>query len=48
MSRLLIFVDEAKTPLIISAPTREAKPEECVMYYWADEVAGKMKYGEHA
>ncbi|MSR54714.1 MAG: preprotein translocase subunit SecA [Gemmataceae bacterium] len=42
-----IFVDEAKTPLIISAPTREAKPEECVMYFWADDVASKMTYGEH-
>jgi preprotein translocase subunit SecA len=42
-----IFIDEARTPLIISAPTREAKPEECVMYYWADSVAKVMKFGEH-
>jgi preprotein translocase subunit SecA len=42
-----IFIDEARTPLIISAPTREAKPEECVMYYWADAVAKLMKFNEH-
>ena len=42
-----IFVDEARTPLIISAPTREAKPEECVMYYWADDLARQMRLGEH-
>jgi preprotein translocase subunit SecA len=42
-----IFVDEARTPLIISSPTREAKPEECVMYFWADKVAKTMRYGEH-
>jgi preprotein translocase subunit SecA len=42
-----IFVDEARTPLIISAPTREAKPEECVMYYWADDLAKQMRLGEH-
>jgi preprotein translocase subunit SecA len=42
-----VFIDEARTPLIISAPTREAKPEECVMYYWADDVAKQMRHGEH-
>src|SRR5439155_11019893 len=42
-----IFIDEARTPLIISAPTREAKPEECVMYYWADVVAKQMRLNEH-
>jgi preprotein translocase subunit SecA len=42
-----IFIDEARTPLIISAPTREAKPEECVMYYWADDLAKRMQHGEH-
>jgi preprotein translocase subunit SecA len=42
-----IFIDEARTPLIISAPTREAKPEECVMYFWADAVAKLMKFNEH-
>jgi preprotein translocase subunit SecA len=42
-----IFIDEARTPLIISAPTREAKPEECVMYYWADAVAKLMRHNDH-
>jgi preprotein translocase subunit SecA len=42
-----IFVDEAKTPLIISAPTRMAKPEETVIYTWSDEVAQKLKPREH-
>jgi preprotein translocase subunit SecA len=42
-----IFIDEARTPLIISAPTREAKPEECVMYFWADDIAKQMRHGEH-
>lgn len=42
-----IFVDEARTPLIISAPTREAKPEECIMYFWADQVAKQLQFGEH-
>jgi len=38
-----IFVDEARTPLIISAPTRLAKPEETVVYKWADELASKLR-----
>jgi preprotein translocase subunit SecA len=42
-----IFVDEARTPLIISAPTREAKPEECVMYFWADSIAKQMRLNDH-
>ena len=42
-----IFVDEARTPLIISAPTRMASPPEAKIYYWADEVVKKMKDGEH-
>ncbi len=42
-----IFVDEAKTPLIISAPTRKASPEESIVYLWADQVARTMKPREH-
>lgn len=34
-----IFIDEARTPLIIAQPTRLASPEECVVYYWADKLA---------
>src|SRR5579883_659307 len=37
-----IFIDEARTPLIISILTREATPEEQVVYKWADEVAVRM------
>lgn len=42
-----IFVDEAKTPLIIANPTRPAEPEEQVIYKWADKLAREMKRGEH-
>jgi preprotein translocase subunit SecA len=42
-----IFVDEARTPLIISAPTRMASPEEAVVYQWADDIAKKMRPGVH-
>ena len=42
-----IFVDEARTPLVISAPTRMATPEESVVYFWADDLAKKMKRGVH-
>src|SRR5207248_8603370 len=31
-----IFIDEARTPLIISAPTRPASPDECVVYQWSN------------
>jgi len=42
-----IFIDEAKTPLIIANPTRLAEPEEQVVYLWADRVARSMKRDEH-
>jgi preprotein translocase subunit SecA len=42
-----IFIDEARTPLIISAPTRPATPEECVVYTWANGLAKIMKYELH-
>jgi len=42
-----IFVDEAKTPLIIANPTRLAEPEERVIYEWADKVAREMERGQH-
>jgi preprotein translocase subunit SecA len=42
-----IFIDEAKTPLIISAPTRPAEPEEQVVYHWADKVAKAMVRNKH-
>jgi preprotein translocase subunit SecA len=42
-----IFIDEAKTPLIIANPTRLAEPDERVIYEWADRVARGMKRDEH-
>jgi preprotein translocase subunit SecA len=42
-----IFIDEAKTPLIIANPTRLAEPEERVVYEWADKVARGMTRDEH-
>jgi preprotein translocase subunit SecA len=42
-----IFIDEAKTPLIISAPTRPATPEEQVVYKWADKIAQAMVRDRH-
>jgi preprotein translocase subunit SecA len=42
-----IFIDEARTPLIISAPTRLATPEEQVVYHWANQLAIQMVRDEH-
>lgn len=42
-----IFIDEARTPLIISAPTRPASPEEQVVYHWANALAIKMERDRH-
>jgi preprotein translocase subunit SecA len=42
-----IFIDEARTPLIISAPTRPATPEEQVVYHWANGVAKEMIRDRH-
>ncbi|MGL4419531.1 MAG: helicase-related protein, partial [Gemmataceae bacterium] len=42
-----IFIDEARTPLIIANPTRDATPEEQVMYKWADTVAQQMQMDTH-
>ncbi len=42
-----IFVDEARTPLIIANPTRPATPEEQQVYQWADNVARQMVRDEH-
>lgn len=42
-----IFVDEAKTPLIIANPTRPAEPEEQVVFKWADALARGMTRDEH-
>jgi preprotein translocase subunit SecA len=42
-----IFIDEARTPLIISAPTRAATEEEQVVYKWANKVALMMERDKH-
>src|SRR5437763_11461111 len=42
-----VFIDEAKTPLIIAAPTRMATPEETVVYHWANQLAKEMVRDVH-
>jgi preprotein translocase subunit SecA len=42
-----IFIDEARTPLIISSPTRPASPPEAVVYHWANAVTKTLKLTEH-
>ncbi len=42
-----IFIDEARTPLIIAGPTRLASEEEQAVYYWADDLAQQMIPEKH-
>ena len=42
-----IFVDEAKTPLVIAGPTRLASPDEARVYTWANELSVKMALDKH-
>src|SRR5262249_48191269 len=42
-----IFIDEGRTPMIISAATRPATEEESVVYKWADALAKQMVPEEH-
>ena len=42
-----IFIDEARTPLIISSPSRPATPEEQVVYHWANRLAKDMVRDKH-
>ena len=42
-----IFIDEARTPLIISTPSRPATAEESVVYLWADKLARPMVRDQH-
>ncbi len=42
-----IFIDEARTPLIIAAPTRPAAEEEQVVYRWADALGKRMVRNQH-
>jgi preprotein translocase subunit SecA len=42
-----IFVDEARTPLVISTGTRLATPEEQVVFVWSDGLAKQMVRDQH-
>ncbi len=42
-----IFIDEARTPLIISGMTRPATEEESVVYVWANRLAKDMVRDQH-
>jgi len=42
-----IFIDEARTPLIIGLPTRDATPEEAAVYVWANELVKKFVRNTH-
>jgi preprotein translocase subunit SecA len=42
-----IFIDEARTPLIISAQTRQASQEEQVVFHWANGLAIQMERNRH-
>lgn len=42
-----IFIDEAKTPLIIASPTRPATEAECLVFRWADKLVREMHAEEH-
>src|SRR4029078_746878 len=42
-----IFIDEARTPLVISMGTRPASEAESVVYKWADKLAKEMVRDQH-
>jgi len=42
-----IFVDDARTPLVISTGSRPATEEEAVVYIWADKLAKEMAHEQH-
>jgi len=42
-----IFIDEGRTPLVISLGTGPASPEEQAVYLWADRVAAALEPGRH-
>jgi len=42
-----IFIDEARTPLVISDPTRPATPQEQIVYRWADPLAKTLVRDQH-
>jgi preprotein translocase subunit SecA len=42
-----VFIDEGRTPLVISLGTGPASPEEQTVYLWADRVAAVLEVGRH-
>jgi preprotein translocase subunit SecA len=42
-----IFIDEARTPLIISGATRLATPDEQIVFRWCNDLAMQMQYEKH-
>jgi preprotein translocase subunit SecA len=42
-----IFVDEARTPLVISTESRPATDEESLVYRWSDKIAKDMVRDRH-
>jgi preprotein translocase subunit SecA len=42
-----IFIDEARTPLVIAGPTRLATEEEGSVYLWGDSLARQMELDKH-
>jgi preprotein translocase subunit SecA len=42
-----IFIDDARTPLVISTGSRPATEEEAVVYKWADQLAKEMARDQH-
>jgi preprotein translocase subunit SecA len=42
-----IFIDDAKTPLIIAGMTRPATPDEQVVYHWANKIGHDMVRDQH-
>ncbi|HZZ80416.1 MAG TPA: preprotein translocase subunit SecA [Gemmataceae bacterium] len=42
-----IFIDEARTPLVISTESRAATEAEAVVYKWADKLAKEMIRDKH-
>ncbi len=42
-----IFIDEARTPLIIAMPSRPATEKEQVVYHWADALAAHFARNRH-
>jgi preprotein translocase subunit SecA len=42
-----IFIDEARTPLVISMGTRPASEAESIVYKWSDKLAKEMVRDQH-